>query len=229
MVRRNRRLRVRKDGARSLRYPTREELDGDSNHAYIARKLEEMRTREELNRQRYKELKRAAKTGGLTAASRDGVFQFQSATSSTSASSTYLTATEIGEPAVSVGRQESAMSVSHQGSAVSVSQRWSRRTGGAQEKAVPEGLPSVTSSTLTSAASCLPSCSLNSVRSSISMDEILHILHSSQYPVYDNVDQKRIVYTPDEEACNRVMLAMEERALAEVREEAVDGHSTALQ
>ena len=219
MVRRNRRLRVRKDGARSLRYPTREELDGDSNHAYIARKLEEMRTREELNRQRYKELKRAAKTGGLTAASRDGVFQFQSATSSTSASST----------AVSVGRQESAMSVSHQGSAVSVSQRWSRRTGGAQEKAVPEGLPSVTSSTLTSAASCLPSCSLNSVRSSISMDEILHILHSSQYPVYDNVDQKRIVYTPDEEACNRVMLAMEERALAEVREEAVDGHSTALQ
>lgn len=47
----------------SLHYPTREELDRGNNHAYVAKRLEEMRVLEERNRQRLKELKRVAKMG----------------------------------------------------------------------------------------------------------------------------------------------------------------------
>lgn len=57
-------------------YPSREDLakDHDSDSAFLAKKLEDMRRLEEMNRQRYKQLKRAAKAGDL-ALTRDGVFE----------------------------------------------------------------------------------------------------------------------------------------------------------
>ena len=58
-------------------YPSREELAKvryDSDSAFLAKKLEEMRRLEEMNRQHYKQLKRAARAGDL-AVTKDGVFE----------------------------------------------------------------------------------------------------------------------------------------------------------
>ena len=58
-------------------YPSREELANvrdNSESAFLAKKLEDMRRLEEMNRQRYKQLKRAARAGNL-AVTKDGVFE----------------------------------------------------------------------------------------------------------------------------------------------------------
>lgn len=69
-LKRNKMLRVRKATDNSYVYPTREELDGSCR--CISRKLKELQTLEEHNRQRYNEVKRAGKLGGLPPASKDG-------------------------------------------------------------------------------------------------------------------------------------------------------------
>lgn len=61
--------RVRKATDNSYVYPTREELDGSCR--CISKKLRELQTLEEHNRQRYNEVKRAGKLGGLPPASKD--------------------------------------------------------------------------------------------------------------------------------------------------------------
>lgn len=65
-LKRNKMLRVQKATDSSYVYPTREELDGSCR--CISKKLKELQTLEEHNRQRYNEVKRAGK---LPSASKD--------------------------------------------------------------------------------------------------------------------------------------------------------------
>lgn len=72
-----------------------------------------------------------------------------------------------------------------------------------------------------------PSCSRESEAGS--MVTTLETLDTNSFTLYEGTDPEKIEYTPEEIRCNDVMMTMEGQALEEVKEEAIDNHSTALQ
>ena len=62
-----------------------------------------------------------------------------------------------------------------------------------------------------------------------SMATTLKSLDASAFTLYKDNDPAKIKYTLDEMKCNEIMMEMERLALEQVKQEAIDAHSAALQ